>query len=64
METEKSIHTIQVDYKCPKCNVGFLRPTGNILTTYPPQIPHICNNPGCDYSQAFSDKTYPYIKYE
>lgn len=64
METRKEVRTIQVDYRCPKCNRGFLRPTGNVLTVYPPRYPHKCNNPECDYGETFSDKAYPYIDYE
>jgi len=64
METRQEVKTIQVDYKCPKCNTGYLRPTGIVLCTYPPQYPHKCNNPKCDYGQTFPDARYPYLEYE
>jgi hypothetical protein len=64
MEVRKKVDTIKVDFKCPKCNTGFLRPTGRVLTSYPPQYPHRCNNPECDYNETFSDKTYPHLDYE
>ena len=64
MEERKVVRNIKVDYKCPKCEIGYLIPTGNVLTTYPPQFPHKCNNLQCDYGQTFSDKTYPYIDHE
>ena len=64
METEKEVRTIRVDYKCPKCSSGFLRAMGSVLTTHPPLIPHKCNNSNCDYGETFSNKSYPYIKYE
>ena len=62
METRKEVKQVQVDYQCPKCKKGYLRPTGMALTTYPPQFPHKCNN--CDYMETFRDKQYPYIDYE
>jgi hypothetical protein len=61
MEIRRKVDTVKVDFKCPKCLKGFLRPTGTVLTSYPPQYPHRCNNADCDYQQTFSDKTYPYI---
>jgi hypothetical protein len=64
MEVRKRVHTVKVDYRCPKCGNGFLRPTGRVLTSYPPQYPHKCNNPECDYGETFMDKTYPFINYE
>ncbi len=53
METKKEVKVFMVDYKCPKCEIGYLRPTGTILSTYPPQIPHRCNNEKCDYGENF-----------
>jgi len=64
METRKQVVTVQVDYKCPKCDKGYLRHTGRVLTSYPPQYPHRCNNPECDYGETFSDKCYPHLEYE
>ena len=59
METTKEVKTIQVDYECPKCEVGKLRPTGQKLLSNPPQYPHKCTE--CDFTETFRDKTYPYI---
>jgi len=60
-ETRKEVKQVQVDYRCPKCNKGYLRPTETVFSTYPPQFPHKCNN--CDYMETFS-KQYPHIDYE
>lgn len=65
MEQRTEVKTIQVDFKCPKCNNGYLRPTGAVLSSYPPQYPHKCNNPDyCDYYDTFMGVSYPYITYE
>lgn len=63
MEIRKEVKAIQVDCKCPKCNIGYLRPSVNsvLLSTFPPQYPHECTN--CDYSETFINKVYPYIDY-
>lgn len=63
MEERNEAKTIFVDFKCPKCKKGYLRPMGNVLTTNPPIYPHRCNNPQCDYKKEFKF-TYPYIDYE
>ena len=64
MEVRKKVDTIKVDYRCPKCGKGFLRPTGQVLYSNPLQYPHRCNNNDCDYGETFTDKSYPYIDYE
>jgi hypothetical protein len=64
MEEKKTVKTVRIAYKCPKCETGYLRHTGRVLTTYPPQFPHSCDNPNCDYGETFSDKVYPHIEYE
>lgn len=63
METKKEVKTILVDYKCPECEDGYLRPTERVLTTHPPKYPHDCNAPECDNTEVFT-KTYPYTTYE
>ena len=63
MEVRKEAKTIHVDYECPKCKKGYLRPMGNVLTTNPLIYPHKCNNPKCSYREDFKH-TYPYIDYE
>jgi len=42
METRRKVKTIEVDYKCPNCDTGFLRPTGQVLTSFPAQYRHCC----------------------
>lgn len=63
METKTKVQTFEVDFKCPKCKDGFLRPTGTILTSNPPVIPHLCNLDGCNYGENFN-RSYPRIEYE
>jgi hypothetical protein len=62
MEEVKEVKPMRVDYKCPNCETGYLRPTGMCYSTSPPQYPHICNN-GCGYGGTFN-KIYPYIDYK
>ena len=60
MEITKEVKVTQVDYKCPKCKRGRLRPTGSALLSRPPYL-HKCNNTVCDYEETFESKIYPYI---
>lgn len=62
-EEKKEVKTVQVDYKCPQCETGYLRPTGQVLLCNPPKYPHRCNNERCEYKEVFR-KTYPQIVYE
>jgi len=64
MEERQEVKTIQVDYKCPRCPTGYLRPTGIMCNNHPPIYPHKCNNPDCDYSKTIKNKKYPYVEYE
>ena len=64
MEERKEVKPINIDFKCPECEKGYLRPTGNVLNSYPPQYSHECNNDNCDYSETFIDKRYPYLIWE
>lgn len=61
MEIREEAKAIRVDYKCPKCGVGRLRPTDTVLTVNPPGFPHKCTK--CDYGEILF-KVYPYIDYE
>jgi len=61
MEIKKDVKQIMIDFQCPKCKEGYLRPTGQVFTTNPPMIPHMCNKIGCDYGETFRDKSYPRI---
>lgn len=60
MEETKQVHTFEVDFKCPNCDAGYLRPTGTVLCSYPPIYPHKCNNITCDYVENFR-VNYPHI---
>lgn len=60
MEEKHEVKTVRIQYRCPKCGNGFLIPTGTILTTYPPMIPHQCDTIGCDYGETFNE-SYPKI---
>ncbi len=61
MEERKEVKTIRVNFKCPKCEKGFLIPTGTCLTSNPPVYPHKCNS--CEYGENFSGVCYPYTEY-
>jgi len=60
MEKYTEVKTYEVDYKCPKCNDGYLRPTGYTLMSYPVKFPHVCNK--CQYGITL-DKSYPTIEH-
>lgn len=62
MEKETEVKMVEVDYQCPECKTGKLRPTGQCFATNPPQYPHNCNNDDCDYGSTFN-VSYPYINY-
>lgn len=61
MPEVREVKTSQVDERCPVCGQGWMRPTGIVLTSNPPQFPHKCTN--CDYKQTYSVR-YPYIVHE
>lgn len=61
MEEIKEVKPVRIDYKCPKCKTGYMRPTGIGIATNPPQYPHRCNM--CECSETFTGKMYPYIEY-
>jgi hypothetical protein len=62
MEEKREVRTFEVDYRCPKCSAGYLRPTGIVCDNNPPTYPHKCTN--CDYSKVIKDHKYPYLVYE
>jgi len=62
MEEKREVRTFEVDFKCPKCNIGYLRPTGIAVGSTPMQYPHKCSN--CDYHKIIKDRQYPYLVYE
>ncbi len=61
-EEYTNVKPVQVDYKCPKCHKGYLRPL--IMTYGNPKVeyPHHCNNKDCDYKKILPVR-YPYIKF-
>lgn len=61
---KREVRTFEVDYRCPKCNIGFLRPTGIAVGGTPIKYPHKCNNPDCDYHEIMHGLNYPYLVYE
>jgi hypothetical protein len=62
MEEKREVRTFEVDYKCPKCGIGYMRPTGIAVGGTPMQYPHKCNN--CDYHEIIHGYMYPYLVYE
>ena len=40
----RTVSTSQVDEKCQSCNNGWMRPTGIVSDTTPPQFQHACTN--------------------
>lgn len=62
MEERREVKTFEVDYKCPKCGIGYLRPIGIISDNSPLTYPHKCNN--CNYTELMKGYKYPYIIYE
>jgi len=59
------IRPIRVDYKCDKCNVGYMRPNGKMIhaiytSQYRVEFVHICTHCGVD--QKFTEK-YPTVRY-
>lgn len=62
-EEEIKVSPVKIDFKCPRCDAGHLRPTGTCLTSNPPQYPHMCDNNDCGYGETFN-KIYPFIDYK
>jgi len=58
MEELNNVQTKQVDCKCDKCKVGYMRPNGIVYMTNPPQYEHICTS--CGYKQSYGVR-YPYV---
>jgi len=63
MEVINEVKTIETDFQCPKCEKGFLRPTGITYLTFPQNYQHTCNNDGCGYIESFNI-IYPHVSYE
>lgn len=59
MERKEEVKSYTVRMYC-KCN-GEMIPTGEVLMSYPPKYPHLCNS--CGVKQTF-DRKYPYVSHE
>lgn len=57
-EEKYKVNTYEIDFKCDVCRTGYMRPTGEILTTFPAQFPHRCNH--CGAEMTVREHTYPY----
>lgn len=62
MEEITELRTVRVDYKCPNCGEGYLRPSNDGQTINPPMYPHKCTN--CEYTETFNNIIYPYITHQ
>jgi hypothetical protein len=51
---------VSVTYQCDACGEGNMKPTNMVLTSNPPQYPHVCDK--CGATQTFC-RTYPYVRY-
>jgi len=54
----RTVESMQVDERCNQCLHGYMRPTGIVLISNPPQYPHKCNK--CNHTQTYGVQ-YPYI---
>lgn len=57
-EHQTPVEWFRVDYVCDSCGEGFMRPTGVMLASSPPQYPHRCNK--CDCAKTFRVQ-YPHV---
>lgn len=56
-EVRRVVERYIVDMACDACGDGHMRPTNAVLTTYPAQYPHTCDNCGSD---AVYNTCYPH----
>ena len=67
MEVKREVKTFQVDFKCPKCEYGYLNQIPSrkhiMLKCIDDAYLHKCNSCSCGYEQEL-DKIYPYIIHE
>lgn len=59
-EVEIPVEVVQVHRQCAECVPGRMLPTDMVLTTYPAQYPHKCNE--CDAGETFMCR-YPKLEY-
>ena len=63
MENRIEVKTYLVEFECPKCKKGTLKKGGRGFSNGSgSHWPHKCTN--CDYTQEFTNITYPYFEYE
>ena len=62
MEIKIEVKTFKVILECDECKDGIMIYNGIVLTSNPPQFPHICNK--CGEKKNIRGKKYPYIKTE
>ena len=60
METRTEVRTIKVQYKCPKCQLGYLEFVGKAWVFYV----HRCTNKECLHEEKLSNKEYPFLEYQ
>ncbi len=48
-------------YRCDECGEGFMERTGVVLTSNPPQYPHVCDK--CGTEKTFTGIHYPCQNY-
>ena len=61
-EEKYKVTTYEIDFKCDVCEEGYMRPTGEVLLTFPMQYPHRCNH--CGAEMIVREHTYPYTVVE
>lgn len=58
------IRPIWVDYKCDKCNVGYMRPNGkSVHSSSSDRVEFVHNCSHCSVEQSFIKK-YPTVQYD
>jgi len=60
-EFERESRAIQVCQSCEHCDEGQMMATGMVLTSFPAQYPHVCDD--CGHKETYKN-SYPFIKYK
>ena len=55
-EIKRKVEAYHIDMRCDKCNMGYMRVTGKIMTVNPTLYEHECTYCGCT---AWYNRTYP-----
>jgi len=61
-EEKNDLIVVRTYYRCDKCGIGRMHPTGDMFPTDPPQFPHKCSMPSCGNEATFN-KHYPTVTY-